>query len=166
MSLTQLDTRNCSWTKAADAVGDKWSIMIIRDAFFGIRTFSAFERSLGIAKNVLSQRLDHLQKQGVIQKRPIGLGTKRFEYILTEKGRAFFPVLVALGQWGDEWILGEGCEPFVVADQKTKTAVKKIVVEAADGRVLEADDAQVIAGPGANKLIRMYVDAMELQRQQ
>lgn len=125
--------------------------MIIRDAFFGVKTFSAFTKRIGIAKNILSQRLDHLQQHDIIQKRPIGLGSSRFEYSLTEKGLALFPVIVALGQWGDEWVFGKGHEPIILIDRQDRQPIKPMRVEAANDRTLNLQDVTFEAGPGATK---------------
>lgn len=149
-----LEHFNCSWAQSAEAVGDKWSIMIIRDAFYGVKTFSAFQKNIGIAKNILTQRLEHLQKHGIIEKRPIGLGSARSEYCLTEKGFALFPVIAAIGQWGDKWIFGEGKAPLVVIDREERKPIQSMSVQAADGRELTLRDVTFTAGPGANENTR------------
>ena len=151
MPRKSLEHLNCAWAQAAEAVGDKWSIMIIRDAFYGIKTFSAFEKSIGISKNILSQRLDHLQKHDILSKRPVGLGSSRTEYSLTEKGLALFPVIAALGQWSDNCVFGKGNEPLVVVDLENRKPIKQIKVESADGENLTLRDITFKAGPGANE---------------
>lgn len=120
MTRKSLEHFNCSWAQAAEAIGDKWSILIVRDAFQGVKTFSVFAQNLGIARNILVQRLDHLQYHDIIQKCPIGIGSTRFEYALTDKGKALFPVFIALSQWGDQWIFGKGKEPLVVIDREKR----------------------------------------------
>lgn len=163
MTRKSLEHFNCSWAQAAEAIGDKWSLMIVRDAFHGVKTFSAFANNLGIAKNILIQRLEHLQHHGVIEKRPMGVGSSRFEYTLSEKGRALLPVFIALGQWGDQWVFGKGQEPLVVIDRKTKKPIKKLHVVSADNRNLKAEDVTVKAGKGANEANRRAVE--EIQKQ-
>lgn len=154
MPRKSLEHFNCSWAQAAEAIGDKWSMMIIRDAFYGVKTFSAFIQNIGMAKNILSQRLEHLQKHDVIRKRQIGVGSSRSEYILTDKGKALFPVVAALGQWGDQWIFGEGKAPLVVVDREDGERIKTIQVEAHDGRCLDVGDITFLAGPGAEETTR------------
>ena len=151
MKRKSLEHFNCSWAQAAEAVGDKWSIMIIRDVFYGVKTFSAFVNNLGIAKNILTQRLEHLQKHGIIEKRPMGVGSNRYEYSLTEKGFGLFPAIVALGQWGDKWIFGEGKEPLIVVDLEKKEPLQMMQVQANDGRDLSLRDVTFVAGPSANE---------------
>ncbi|EAQ64184.1 hypothetical protein MED121_01090 [Marinomonas sp. MED121] len=158
MKRKSLEHFNCSWAQAAEAVGDKWSIMIIRDAFYGVKTFSAFVKSIGIAKNILTQRLEHLQKHEIIEKRPVGLGSSRFEYCLTEKGFALFPAIIALGQWGDKWIFGEGKEPLIVVDMESKQPLEQVSVKASDGRKLSLRDITFVAGEGASENTQKTAD--------
>ncbi|GAA5315481.1 MAG: helix-turn-helix domain-containing protein [Candidatus Pelagadaptatus aseana] len=152
---------NCSWAQAAEAVGDKWSIMIIRDAFYGVKSFSAFAKNIGISKNILSQRLEHLQEHGILEKRPVGLGSSRYEYCLTEKGFALFPVIAAVGQWGDQWIFGEGQEPLVIVDAENREPIQKMSVKASDDRELSLRDITFIAGPGASDSTRQIAREIE-----
>ena len=153
---------NCSWAKAAEVLGDKWSILIIRDAFMGARTFSSFEKSFGVSKGVLTQRLEYLVTEGILKKSAIGIGSSRYEYQLTAKGEALYPLLVALGQWGDEWLVGEGKEPWLVVDTKTEKPIKKLAVHAKDNRELAYKDITFRPGPGANDRIREIAE--EIQR--
>ena len=161
MARKSLEHFNCSWAQAAEAFGDKWTIMIIRDAFYGVKTFSAFQKNIGIAKNILTQRLEHLQKHEIIEKRSQGLGSSRYEYKLTEKGFAMFPVIAAIGQWSDQWIFGEGNEPIVIVDLENREPIKRIAVEAADGRELTLRDITFIAGPGASASTKEIADEIK-----
>lgn len=154
MPRKSLEHFNCSWAQAAEAIGDKWSMMIIRDAFYGVKTFSAFSKNIGIAKNILSQRLEHLQKHDIILKRQLGVGSSRSEYVLTEKGKALFPVIAALGQWGDQWIFGRGKEPLTIIDLEDRKPVQAMKVLSHDDRDLDISDITFVAGPGANENTR------------
>ncbi|WP_103654416.1 winged helix-turn-helix transcriptional regulator [Agarilytica rhodophyticola] len=162
MKRKSLAHYNCSWAQAAEAVGDRWSIMIIRDAFYGVKTFSAFAKNIGIAKNILSQRLEHLQNHKILEKRPISVGSQRFEYCLTEKGFALFPVIAALGQWGDKWIFGEGKEPLIVVDLENKEPIEQMEVKSSDGRVLTLRDITFKAGPGATDETKKIAEQIRL----
>ncbi|MEO1078558.1 MAG: helix-turn-helix domain-containing protein [Pseudomonadota bacterium] len=161
MPRKSLEHLNCSWAQAAEAMGDKWSMMIIRDAFYGVKTFSAFADSIGISKNILSQRLEHLQQHDILAKRPIGTGSSRSEYVLTEKGKALFPVIMALGQWADHWIFGDGKAPIVVVDLEERKPIKTLKVESEDGRELTIRDITFAAGPGASDSTRQTVAEVE-----
>ncbi len=154
MTRKSLDHFNCSWAKTAEAIGDKWSIMIIRSAFFGVTTFSEFLDELAISKNILAQRLDHLITHGVLRRVPSRPGGTRLVYRLTDKGRDLFPAIVALGQWGDKWIFGEGNEPVIVVDRANEQPVLPMEVKAKDGRPLMLREAGYVAGPGATEETR------------
>lgn len=142
---------HCSWAQASEAVGDKWSMMIIREAFYGERSFSAFAKNLGIAKNILSQRLAHLQEHDILVKRPGSANAVRQEYYLTKKGLALFPVIIALGQWGDEWIFEQESKPMEMLDRHSKQPIQRLSVTSADNRELGVKDVFFKAGPGAQE---------------
>ncbi|GAB3757925.1 winged helix-turn-helix transcriptional regulator [Microlunatus parietis] len=98
------DSQTCSIARALEVIGERWSPLIVRDALFARATrYSDFQRSLGIATNVLKARLDGLVEAGIMRRHPYSGQSELYEYVLTEKGRALAPVLVALGEWGDEW---------------------------------------------------------------
>lgn len=151
MARKSLEHMNCSWAQTAEAIGDKWSIMIIRCAFYGADTFSEFLDETGISKNILTQRLDHLVKHSVLEKRPSRPGGTRYLYKLTPKGRALFPAIAALGQWGDEWIFADKGAPVVLVDRANNKPVQKVELRAEDGRALKLRDVTFVAGPGATQ---------------
>ncbi|MEM1133445.1 MAG: helix-turn-helix domain-containing protein [Pseudomonadota bacterium] len=163
MKRKSLEHLNCGWAQAAEAIGDKWSILIIRDAFVGVRTFSAFAESLTISRNILTQRLEHLIKHEILMKRPIGVGSARYEYVLTEKGHALFPIIVALYQWSDEWVFDEGKEPYVMVDKQEHQPISKLKVSADDGRALTMADVTIKAGGGANENNRRMAEEIALK---
>ncbi|HKE11579.1 MAG TPA: helix-turn-helix domain-containing protein, partial [Myxococcota bacterium] len=104
MGRKRFSEMNCGIAQALEVLGDWWTLLIVRDAFFGAHRFGDFERSLGIAKNVLSARLQHLVDHGVFELADVGSEGQRFEYRLTEKGEALLPVLTALREWSDGWV--------------------------------------------------------------
>ena len=128
--------------------------MILRDAFFGVRRFADFERSLGISKNVLTARLRSLVEHGILDRIDEGVHGERFEYALTPKGEALLPVLTALREWGDAWVFGEGNEPYVVRERSTGLRPEPLTVRGADGQVLGRRDLRGEAGPGADERTR------------
>ena len=93
--------QNCSAARALEVIGERWSMLIIREAFLGTRRFDAFQRRLGVARNVLTSRLDRLVAEGVLERVPYQERPPRYEYVLTRKGVDLWPVLVALLKWGD-----------------------------------------------------------------
>ena len=100
MQRTSFANFKCPAARALDSVGDWWSMMILRDAFHGLTRFDEFQKSLGVAPNILTRRLAHLIDEGLFEKRLYSERPARYEYVLTEKGRDFFPVLMALFSWG------------------------------------------------------------------
>jgi len=148
----QFPSQTCSVARALEIVGEWWTLLIIREAFFGARRFGEFERNLGVAKNVLSERLAKLVACGVMERVEIcGRGNPR-DYRLTEKGRDLFPVLVALMQWGDRWAAPAGA-PLRLFDPKTGEEIAAIRVTGADGRPLAPEEVRIEPGPGADERV-------------
>jgi DNA-binding HxlR family transcriptional regulator len=119
MRLTSLEDWNCSIARTLDVVGEWWTLLIVRDAFRGTRRFDDFQASLGLARSVLTARLQKLTEDGVLERRPYSEHPPRFEYYLTEKGRALFPLIVALVRWGDEWAPPNPAGPPIVFVHET-----------------------------------------------
>ncbi len=149
-TLLPLADRNCSWARSLDIFGDKWSMLIIREAFAGVSKFSDFQRNTGAAKNILATRLETLCEHGIFNRVPQREGSTRVSYVLTQKGLGMFPILVALGQWGDKWIFGASGEPVNVVDKISGTPVQTIAVFSHDGRHLGPQDVTLAPGPGAS----------------
>jgi len=133
----------CGVARPLDAIGDGWSLLIVRDAFDGLRRFGEFQRSLGLAKNILSTRLRNLVEHGILETVQPDDGGAHLEYQLTEKGRALFPTLVALRQWGEDYFFEQGEAHVRLVDRKRGQPVRRIEVRAQDGRVLSPEDAGV-----------------------
>ena len=98
---TSFEEAACPVARSLDAIGDGWSLLIVRDAFDGLRRFGEFQKNLGMAKNILSDRLRTLTAHGILEAAPASDGSAYQEYVLTEKGRGLFPVIVGLRQWGE-----------------------------------------------------------------
>ncbi len=164
MKRKSLEEFNCSWAQTAEAIGDRWSIMIVRDAFYGVSTFSAFEKNLGISKNILTARLEHLVSHEILEKVPASADSPRLAYVLTEKGKALFPVIVAMGQWSDKWVFGYGNEPVVLSDSASGDPIIPVTVNSSDGRELKFEDITISAGQGATESTRMLIDLVNEKR--
>lgn len=133
----------CPVARAVDIVGDRWSLLIVRDAFDGISRFSEFQRNLGLAKNILSSRLRELVAHGILEVRPAADGSAYHDYALTQKGRDLFAILVSLRQWG-EGHLFEDAEPHsVLLDVKNQRPLRKLEVADAAGHVIDSSQAFV-----------------------
>ena len=102
------DEMNCSIARALDVIGEWWTLLVVREAFRGVRRFDGFVERLGIAPNILTARLRRLVEHGILEERPYQERPPRVEYRLTAKGRDLYPTLVALMQWGDRWVLPGG----------------------------------------------------------
>jgi DNA-binding HxlR family transcriptional regulator len=134
---------DCPVARAVDIIGDRWSLLIVRDAFDGIARFSGFQRNLGLAKNILSSRLRELVANDILEVVPATDGSAYHEYALTQKGRDLFVILVSLRQWG-EGHLFEDSEPHsVLLDAKAARPLRKLEVKDATGRVLNPHEAFV-----------------------
>ncbi|HKV53028.1 MAG TPA: helix-turn-helix domain-containing protein [Candidatus Binataceae bacterium] len=140
---------NCSIARALELVGEWWTMLILREAFLGTRRFRDFQRNLGIARNILSARLKKLVTRGILERSTAAGGGRRLEYRLTEKGRAFFPVLMALMQWGDRYAACPGGPPVRVVDRHSGEDIADICVTDHQGRRLRASDVAMVPGPGA-----------------
>lgn len=155
MGRKRFEEMNCGVAQALEALGDWWTLLIVRDAFFGARRFGEFERSLGIAKNILTARLRRLVDHGVLERVAAGTAGDRYEYHLTAKGRALLPVLVSLREWSDEWVFGRGHEPLVLRERATGRRLPRLRVTNRDGKELKLEDIRATPGPGASDETRV-----------
>lgn len=133
----------CPVARALDVIGDWWSLLIIRDAFDGVRRFSEFQTNLGIAKGMLATRLRDLTERGILETAPASDGTAYREYVLTEKGHGLFLVIVALRQWGEDHLYGPGEARSSLVDTETGTPVARLELRAENGRTLAWSDTRV-----------------------
>ena len=140
-----LDDSTCPVARSLDSIGDWWTLLIVRDAMLGIRRFSDFQRSLGLARNVLSARLKKMVADGVMTMAPAGDGTSYQEYRLTEKGESLLPVLVAMRQWGERFLFAPGePHPELVGRLSGKT-LETMRVRDVDGQELGVADLGLVS---------------------
>lgn len=149
MSTQNKDTLNCSVANALALIGEGWTFLILREAFFGSRRFEDFQKHLGIARNILTARLNKLCDSGIMERRPVKEGAKRHEYRLTDMGRDLQTLLIALTQWGDRWLQTTQGAPVKFIERATGHEIAKIAVLSRDGRVLKPRDLAMVPGPGA-----------------
>lgn len=143
------ETLNCSVADTLDLIGEGWTILILREAFFGSRRFEDFQKHLGIARNILTTRLQKLVDGGVLERTPIKEGAKRHEYKLTPMGRDLYPVLIALTQWGDRWLRSSSGAPVKFIERATGEEIADVAIRSKDGREVKARDLALVPGPGA-----------------
>ena len=140
----RMNTATCPVARALDVIGDRWSLLIVRDAFDGVSRFSDFQTSLGAARNILASRLKALVQEGILESQPAADGSAYQHYVLTPKGKALFPVIVGLRQWGEGHLFARGEHGSRLVDLKSGQPVARLGVESADGRALQFDDVQVV----------------------
>ncbi|MEA3002041.1 MAG: hypothetical protein QOH81_829 [Sphingomonadales bacterium] len=133
--------RQCSLAAALETVGERWSFLILRGAFNGLHHFEEFQSTLGIARNILSNRLARLVESGILQRDPDPTDRRRVAYRLTEKGLDLLPVLLSLRQWGERWVSGTLSNPVLV-DRATRRQIAPMAVRDADGRPLRRDELE------------------------
>jgi len=139
----------CSLAKSLEVIGERWSLLIVRDVMNGNRRFSGIQASLGIARNVLSARLQRLLDEDILERRAYQESPPRHEYFLTEKGLDLWPILIALMHWGDRHSAGPDGPPLVVRHKDCGGEVSDRGICEACGEVLTARDAIAVPGPGA-----------------
>ena len=136
----------CSIARTLELVGERWTLLIVRDLFLGLRRFDEFLESLGIASNVLTDRLNRLVDEGIVERVRYNERPERFEYRLTAKGRELRLVLLALMQWGDRHI---STKPPRIARRRSDRSRVSVALVAADGTAIKPGDLELVPGPGA-----------------
>jgi DNA-binding HxlR family transcriptional regulator len=139
---------HCSVAQCLEVVGEWWTLLILRDVFLGVNRFDDFQERLGISRNVLNQRLNHLVETDVLEKVRYSDHPPRYDYRLTEKGRDLWPVLTAMRQWGDRYAAPNG-PPLEVTHKACGNISDAVLVCSACGERVEARDVRAAPGPGA-----------------
>lgn len=139
----------CSIARSLELVGDRWSLLLIREVLFGTHRFDEFTSHLGISRNVLTQALRRLTDGGILAQKPLKQDTRRQGYYLTEKGEGLLPVLVAILQWGDQWLQTPDSVPMRVIERATGESLAPLRLRSRKGRELARRDLDWAPGPGA-----------------
>ena len=137
--------QNCSVARALEVIGERWTLLIVRDAFLGLRRFDEFQQNLGIARNVLTDRLNRLVDEGILERVRYSERPARYEYRLTPKGRELNIAIAGLRQWGDKY-LSETPPRLLRRKADGRPVVAALVPE--DAAVLSAEDVESVPGPG------------------
>ena len=143
----------CPIARATDEVGDAWSLLILRSAFLGVRSFQDFEQRLAAPTSTLTRKLRQLCDRGLLEKVRYHERPPRDEYVLSDKGRDLLPVLLALAAWGNRWLAPNGA-PLVLVDAHTHEPVEPVVCDARTQRRLGLGAVAIAAGPGASPELR------------
>jgi DNA-binding HxlR family transcriptional regulator len=153
MKKKRIGDTQCPIARGLERVGEWWSILILRDALHGFTRFDQFQQSLGIAPNMLTRRLASLVKSGLLERRLYNQRPPRYEYVLTEKGRDFRPVILALMAWGNRHFTPEG-KALLLVDAKTGKPAELTLTDRITGKPLTDKDFVLRPGPAAKARIR------------
>ena len=151
MGRKRFEDMDCGVAQALEQVGDWWTLLIVRDCLFGVTRFDDFQTDLGIARNILTDRLRKLVEHEILEKRLKEGSEKSYEYHLTRKGRDLWLVLTALRLWSDKWVFGKGNEPYVVREKGSRRTVKALRAVDGAGRVLDPKKLHWARGPSADE---------------
>jgi len=162
MRLKGFEGMVCSIAGVLDALGDRWAVLILRDLSLGLSRYEDLRKSTGVTNATLSDRLKHLEEQGLIERRQYRSGPDRYEYVLTIKGGDIVLVIQALAQVGDKWaVTGEAGPPLRFVDKRNGHAVKVTLVDEKTGEIVRRRDIRPRAGPGADDLVRWRLAKFE-----
>ena len=153
MQRKSFDKMPCPIARSLERVGEWWSMLIMRDALHGFTRFDEFQKSLGIAPNMLTRRLNALVEAGLLERRRYSEHPPRDEYVPTARGRDFRPVLITLMAWGNRHFAPEGASVLLV-DRKTRAKADPVLVDRRSGRLLNERDFVFTAGPAASERTR------------
>lgn len=145
--------------RVTELLGEPWTLLVLREAFLGTRRFNDFERELGIARNILSVRLKKLVEAGVLERTRSQTDRRVVEYRLSRAGLELTPVLVSLSQWACRWLCDRDT-PLRFVEHDTWQEVPTVQVRGADGRILDARDLRMVAGPDADALLAARFDRL------
>ena len=163
MKHKSLGKMQCPVARSLERVGEWWSMLIIRDALHGVTRFDEFQKSLGIAPNMLARRLGALVKFGLLEKRRYSERPPRHEYVLTQRGRDFQPVIVAMQAWGNKHFAPEGPSVLLV-HAKTGAPADPVMVDRNTGHALAGPEYVIAPGPAAGEATRRRIEASEWGR--
>ena len=156
----------CSIAGALEWVGDRWTMLLLRDLFLGLSRFEEFRESIDIPPTTLSDRLKRLVEHGMVEKRPYQDNPPREEFVLTKKGRDFWPVMLSLAQWGDRYdASGESAPPMRFVSRQTGDDVQLKLHCGNDRSSITPSDIRAVAGPAADEKIHWRLEQARTHNQ-
>lgn len=150
MKRKSLEGDVCPVARSLDVIGDWWSLLIIRDAISGLKRFGEFQKSLGLAKNILAIRLKGMVEHGIMDSVPVSEGSAYQEYVLTPKGRALLPVIIAMGQWGSAHLFDSDLPTVAAVDAKNRRPLGPVMLCSETGQPLGIDDVLLLRNTSGN----------------
>ncbi len=157
MKYKSLAHMNCSLAQTLEVIGERWTLMILRDAFFGAKRFGQFQKSLGISKNILTTRLNQLVEEGILEKQPSRDGAHQ-EYLLTERGYDLQPVLLSIMHWGDKHKPNPAGDRLIFVERGTGIPIRSMSAVGSNGQPLSGRDIRATAGPGLDEPTRAQLE--------
>ena len=151
MKWDQLEEESCSVARTLAVIGDRWSLLVLRECFLRVRRFEEFQSRLGITRALLADRLKKLVRFGVLRKSPYQESPRRYEYILTQKGLDLYPIIMAIVHWGDVHMVDERGRPKLHEHKKCGKMFDPVMVCSECGEPLSAREVHVHPGPGAKR---------------
>jgi len=148
MQRTNFSDMACSIARTLDVIGEPWSPLVLRDIWAGFTRFEQIQADLGISRKVLTERLNHLVENGVLERRPYD-NRPRYEYVLTEKGTELLDMLMAMAGWGDRWLAGETGPPVLYRHHTCGEIAKATLQCAHCGEPMHGGNVDLLPGPGA-----------------
>ncbi|MDA9463456.1 winged helix-turn-helix transcriptional regulator [Bradyrhizobium sp. CCBAU 53415] len=159
MKWETLDEETCSLSRTVAVVGDRWTLLILRDCFLRVRRFEAFQSSLQITRHLLSERLKKLVRFGILRRVPYSEAPKRYEYILTQKGLDLYPIIMAMVHWGDTHMGDERGRPLLHEHKICGKLFDPVMVCSECGEPLHARQVHVHPGPGRKEAVGRGLNA-------
>lgn len=148
MRWTEIQNEPCSVARTLAIIGDRWTLLIIRNAFLGISRFDEFQHQLDVTRHLLADRLDVLVENGIFKKLPYQQKPERFEYKLTKKGVELYPILMTLVAWGDKWEALPDGPPLEYFDRETGKRIDPLLIDKTSGKPLDPRKTKPQIGPG------------------
>lgn len=145
MKRTTFERMPCSVAQTLDIVGEWWTLLIVRDLFYGVSRFEPLREHLGISRRILADRLATLVEHGIVERVPYQQHPERVDYLLTDRGQDLFPVIVSLMNWGDTW-RADGQPPVQLVDRDTGQPLQPVLVDAATGRPIRYQTTRATSG--------------------
>ena len=161
MKCDALEEEPCSLARTVAVIGDRWSLLILRECFLRIRRFDEFQSSLGVTRHLLADRLKKLVRFGVLRKIPYQDAPKRYEYILTQKGLDLYPIIMSIVHWGNIHMVDSRGRPLLHEHKNCHKMFNPVMVCSECGEPLTAKEVHVHPGPGARKSSPSRAKAVE-----
>ncbi|MEM8860094.1 MAG: helix-turn-helix domain-containing protein [Chloroflexota bacterium] len=153
MRWNEIKNEPCSIARTLSVIGDRWTLLIIRNAFMGTRRFDDFQAQLGVTRHLLTDRLNLLVEEEVMRKVPYQEQPTRYEYRLTKKGVELYPVLMALVKWGDNWMTDEKGVPLEYVNRETGEIIEPVLIDKHTGEPIDPRKVDVKLGPGLHEVL-------------